>query len=610
MYKKIVTIMLNLVLLLGLGGCGRVEEGIRSDKEQIYVLCYDGGHGTQWFQDLCNKFNEETAFDLGYQIWPTFQKFNEQQLLSTIGTDQYRMYVSSPCAFTSAIYQDKLADISDILDDYAAEGEELTIGEKMVGPEQFMEIYSKHGEGLYAMPFAESVMSFVYDHDLFLKKKWYYFANETEDGAALREQGIEYSGSGDNLTFVSSTGETNYEAGDRILSAGKDGKYGTYDDGQPITEEEWRETLNMIANENYTYPLTWSGAVAPYANNVFAAVFAQYSGMDAFSTYFRFDSQGKEVELIEGIGKEDVVDGRVVYDESNKVSRVIKPENGQDVYKMEGVIKAYEFMNTYMNYNNPNAEKYINRKGAENSNSQYDTQNQFILGIEQANNQNNPLSAMLLEGSWWEYEAKAMFDTLDIYGEREFRYMLLPDFEGQAMEKSAVSCEETGIYFLAKDSNTERLNVTKSFLKFLLSDESMRYFTRETGSILPYTYELTPEDEAALTPFARNVRELYYDTENIEIVRHSQMQMLSPISYATDKNLYERYPTRLRGVRNNTIVTVLENYSRSTGDGLSGGLSAGLFGISDSEIQGIRVPYSADEWSGFLEACRNNGFEI
>ena len=169
------------------------------------------------------------------------------------------------------------------------------------------------------------------------------------------------------------------------------------------------------------------------------------------------------------------------------------------------------------------------------------------------------------------------------------------------MEKTAISCEETGIYFLAKDDNESRLDVTKSFLKYLLRDENMRFFTRETGSILPYEYDLTAEDEAALTPFARNMRELYYDTENIEVVRHSQMQMMSPISFATDKNLYERYPTRIMGTRNNTIVTVLENYGID-------GLKVGLFGLDGA--QGIRSPYSETEWQNFLNACKNNGFEL
>lgn len=602
MYKKIVTLLLSLSVVLGLVGCGKLEPGMRKDKEQIYIYVYDGGHGTQWVKDLCDAFNEETGFDRGYQVWPVFAKFNEQQLLSTIGKDEYRMYISSPCAFTSAIYEEKLADISDILDDYAAQGETKTIGEKMLRREQFQEIYSKHGEGLYAMPFAESVMSFVYDHDLFLEEEWYYFANETDDGAALTAQGISFSGSGDHLTFVSSTGKTNYVAGDRILSAGKDGKYGTYDDGQPITEEEWEETLRLIANTANQYPLTWSGAVAPYANNVFSAIFAQYSGMEDFSTYFRFDSEGKEVELIEGIGANSVSNGVVNYSDSNKVSRVITPENGLDVYKMEGIIKAYEFMNKYMNYNNPSAKRFINTKGAENANSQFDAQNQFLLGtLGGSFNADNPRSAMLLEGAWWEYEAKPMFDTLGQYGKREYRYMLLPDLEGQKMEKSAISCEETGIYFLAKDDNESRLDVTKSFLKYLLRDENMRFFTRETGSILPYEYDLTAEDEAALTPFARNMRELYYDTENIEVVRHSQMQMMSPISFATDKNLYERYPTRIMGTRNNTIVTVLENYGID-------GLKVGLFGLDGA--QGIRSPYSETEWQNFLNACKNNGFEL
>lgn len=591
-FKKILAFLFCGAVIFGLIGCGgKVDDSIRADKEQIYIYAYDGGHGQEWLNVLCDNFNEEYAFNKGYQVFPIFAKFNEQQLLSTIGKDEYRMYISSPCAFTSTIYEDKLEDISDILDDKASEEESLTIGEKMLRMDDFQEIYSKNGEGLYAMPYAESVLGFVYDHDLFLEEEWYTFASEAEDGVALAEQGIQYTTDGEKLVFQSSDGETNYAAGDYILTAGKDGKFGTYDDGQPITETEWRDLLDMIAAVPHQYPLTWSGAVVPYTNNIFAAVFAQYSGMDDFETYFRYDSQGKEVELLEDVS---VSGNTVIYGDT--VKKVITPDNGYEVFKMEGLVKAYEFLNTYMNYKNPSAAPYINQKSAVNASSQYDAQNQFLLGtLGESFNADNPRSAMLCDGAWWEYEAKPMFDTLKQYGKREYRYMLLPDLEGQVMDKSAMSCEETGIYFIAKDNDENRLSVTKEFLKFLLRDENMRYFSTETGSILPYNYDLTAEDEAKLTPFAKNTRELYYDSENIEIVRHSQLQLLSPISYLTSKNLYERYPTTITGVKQNNPLTVLENYGT---DGLQVG------------VNGMRNAYTANEWAQFVEACKSYGFYV
>lgn len=589
-FKKFFTCILCGVMALGMIGCGgKIDDSIRTDKEQIYIYAYDGGHGQDWLKVLCEQFNEEYAYDLGYQVFPVFAKFNEQQLLSTIGKDEYRMYISSPCAFTSAIYEDKLEDLSDLFDEKASESESMTIGEKMLRKDEFQQIYSKYGEGCYAMPFAESIMGFVYDHDLFLEEEWYTFATQQADGAALQEQGIAYAEENGKLKFVSSQNETNYEEGDFILTAGKDGKYGTYDDGQPITEQEWMDLLDMIASVPNQYPLTWSGAVVPYTNNIFAAIFAQYSGMDDFKTYFRYDSLGQEVELLEDV---TVSGNSVSYGDT--VCKVITPDNGYEVFKMEGLVKAYEFMNKYMNYKNPSATPYINQKSAVNASSQFDAQNQFLLGtLSESFDEYNPRSAMLCEGAWWEFEAKPMFDTLGQYGQREYRYMLLPDIEGQKMTKSAVSCEETGIYFIAKDTNTTRLGVTKEFLKFLLRDENLRYFSTETGSIMPYQYELTEEDESKLTPFSLNVRDLYYDSENIEVVRHSQLQLSSPISYLTGKNLYERYPTQIKGVRQNVPLTVLENYGTE-------GLSTG--------INGMRTAYTQSEWASYVELCRNNGF--
>lgn len=587
--KGLVSAVLSCFLALGTVACtGKLDESIRKDKEQIYVYAYDGGHGKEWLEVLCSQFNEEYGFEQGYQVYPIFAKFNEQQLLSTIGKDEYRMYISSPCAFTSVIYEDKLADLSDLFDQKASESESKTIGEKMLRKEQFSEIYSKHGKGCYALPFAESVMGFVYDHDLFVEQEWYTFAGSA-DAAAIEAQGITFTQDGVKLKFVSSENKTNYEAGDYILTPGKDGKYGTYDDGQPITESDWADMLDMIAATPNQYPLTWSGAVSPYTNNIFSAIFAQYSGMDDFDAYFRYDSKGREVDLLESV---TVSGSNVTYGDT--VKKAITPENGYEVFKMKGLVRAYEFLNKYMNYKNSSAVSYINQKSVVNASSQFDAQNQFLLGtLKGSFDANNPRSAMLCEGAWWEYEAKPMFDTLKQYGKREYRYMLLPDLEGQKMEKSAVSCEETGIYFLTNDKDAKRLGVTKEFLKFLLRDENMRYFSRETGSILPYTYELTEEDKTSMTPFSLNARELYYDAENIEVVRHSQMQLLSPISYITTKNIYERYPTQIKGVRQNVPLAVLENYG-------SNGLNTG--------VNGMRSAYTKNEWDTFMAVCRNNGF--
>ena len=71
--------------------------------------------------------------------------------------------------------------------------------------------------------------------------------------------------------------------------------------------------------------------------------------------------------------------------------------------------------------------------------------------------------------------------------------------------------------------NKSRASLNQLYLTinipFLLKDESLRYFTRTTGSTLAYDYALTGDDLSALTPYSKNIIEIYNDTENVEIIK-------------------------------------------------------------------------------------------
>ena len=91
--------------------------------------------------------------------------------------------------------------------------------------------------------------------------------------------------------------------------------------------------------------------------------------------------------------------------------------------------------------------------------------------------------------------------------------------------------------------NAERLQVTKEFVKFMLSDESLRYFMRTTGSPMPYKAEMTASDFEQMTPFARNVYELYNDTENVYIPNTSILRFGSPIRFVGGMGVDNAYST-------------------------------------------------------------------
>lgn len=548
-------------------------------KTSIKISLYGGGHGTEFMDVLIAKFMEaHPDYDAEYKISYKEEKLHAGLIQEELeaGYGEKQMYVMSQNDFVHFIYSDYLEDVSDVAARKVDGDDKPALKDKMTRYDEWQSIYSKYGQGLYAMPYAESVMGWVYDHDLFSDNGWYYFATAAEDGEALAEQGITYSEKNGKLIFTSSTGKTNYQEGDKILTAGKDGKYGTYDDGQPQTITEWDAMIRKISATG-TKAFISSGQIGSYAGQLVSALFAQYSGIDAFNQYFTYDTKGETVKLADGTEK------------------AITIENGYEVYGMEGVYKAYEFLANYFDSRKSDGRISLHPAVEDGTQNHMDAQNLFLLGSYQKSD-TNPQSAMLLEGAWWEYEARGMFKTLgDLdsawgYGQREYRFMLFPYLgEEQVSTKSAISCCESGAMIVPKDSNKDRLKVTKDFLAYLASDEAMNIFLTMTGSIMPYNYTLSAEEEAKLTPFTKNMIELYSDSENVEVVRPQIAALYSPISYAGGRN-NSYFQPKINGVLLDQPFKIVRENSL------------------DAIKTGLLNTRSASEWAGYLEKAKGQGF--
>ena len=580
LFLKITALFFSLVMLFGVAACKpKLQSG--GTGTRIYISLYSGGHGTVYFDTLIDNFMaKHPEYEGKYYIEYVPEKVHSgivtDELTSGFGDKQ--MYVMAQNDVVKLAYSDLLEDLSDVAL-MKPDGENgKTIGKKMVRAEEWRSIYSKYGEGLYALPYADSTMSFVYDHDMFIENNWYTFAAPA-DRAAIEAQGIVCSeGTGRHagrLVFVSADHKTNFEAGDPILTPGKDGKYGTYDDGQPITVEDWDNLIRKIGLTAKAF--ISAGGVGDYSQHVVSALFAQYSGIDAWNSYFTYDSNGVALNYTDG------------------TSAPLTLETGYKCNWIDGIYKAFEFVAKYFD-SRKSGDPLVSLHPAvtDGAKSHLDTQSLYLLGYQRS--ESNPMSAMLLDGAWWEYEARAMFNSLAEtepdrgYGKREYRMMLFPDLPGQKSEKSAISVCETGAFIVPKDSNKERLAVTKEFLAYMLSDEGIKTFTTITGSLMPYDTEFTEEDMAKLTPFTRNMIELYYDEENIDIVRPQLASMYSPIAYASDRVNFSYFVPKINGVAVTAPFQAVREYSL------------------DDIKTGLRAFYSADEWARYIQQAKEQGF--
>lgn len=555
--------------------CGKVEEEYDPNKTQLYVKVFNGGGGTTWIETLRDEFNKNND---EYEVILRYEKIGASSVISEIELDAATsdIYFTSEIQFQSGIYKDYFEDLTDVLNTKVDGENGKTIGEKMQNAENWKKMASKNGEGCYVLPYLDAIMGFVYNHDTFVENGWLSFASEADE-ATITAQGItfeETSDGSEKLIFKSATGATNYEDGDYILTAGKDGKYGTYDDGQPTTEEEFDNMIEDITLGNQkAKAYVYAGLYDQYSNHIVNAIAAQYVGPAAFNKMLQFDTQDEVIEMHSGDDK------------------AVSFDKGYEVYDAQGIYEGLRFADK-----NLNDETIVDANSFKvASYSHTDAQNDFLLGYKKS--QGYP--AMLVEGVWWENEARAMFNTVAAektergFGKQDYRYMLLPAIEGQKGidgqgNGTVFSASDTGGIVMKKQSDPAKLAKLKEFLCMTLTEEVLVNFTKTTGINRPFDYTLSQADLAEMTPFARNVYSIYHDKENITIIRPEVTQYAQPITFTSAMD------SRFLPLRVGT--TVYASYVRSVR--LCGGVEEALASIS----------YNQTKWDTFISDAKAQGF--
>ncbi len=504
--KKLIALTLAVISVITFSSCknlgqGQVIESIDTGKTQIYVEVFDGGYGKEWVQKVANDFN---ATYPNYQVVVYGATTDYSVIYEAIKggygtTDIY--FTCEPLYTKEMIDRNLLTDLTDVYNSHIDGENKPSIKEKTVNYEIYEDIWSDDN-GIYALPYGDSVNGIVFDYDYFVNSGYIksVSATDTQTLEALTAQGITYKTVGQKVFFESSENSVNYEEGDVITSAGKDGKFGTYDDGQPQNIAEWDDMLKRIVAKG-DKAFIWSGEFASiYTLPMITSVFAQYDGIDNFNLFYSFDGT------------------------YSRTSEKITAETGYKVYEMEGLEYSMNFFDTYLN---DNKYKHSAAIGTGVGKSHTDAQNNFILGYT-----TNSCPTMLFDGVWWEHEAKGTFDMLESrgetdkkYGVTDYRFMMLPKFEGQIGidgngNGSVLTATDTGnVYMVKRNEDAETIKMKKEFIAWTCKDEYLRYFTKTTSSFRPFVYELSDAEKAEMTVFGRNAWEMYSDRDNIAVVR-------------------------------------------------------------------------------------------
>ena len=466
--KKFIAILLSLVVcfgtMLGVTACGDTEdEEIDKTKTQLYVGIYDGGLGTEWAKKV------KTAFEAKYadtEFEPGTGKRGVQVLIrpDKLGYEPDTLIANIQSGVETC---DVYLTANNLYYKFVQGGvaEDITdlLGEK---------VYGEDGE------LSENGTISLLDKmdDYFVETfKWSdgkYYGFPFEDSL----QGLIY----DEDLF-----------NERRWTV-------------PTTMSDFYKLIARMANSSVT-PFTWTGTInAFYYTCLTTAIVAQYEGSEGVKAYKSYTGT--------------LDSDNYYYDETNPENNVITEKNAWKLAGNRGNLEALKFLREITK-----DARYCSSLAFGGSQTHLTAQQEFLLSIEKESNTGSGRIAMLLDGEWWENEARGQFGEMASrdenygYGKRNFKFLPMPAIDGQKSDKrTVVSFSSGSVGFVS--TKAARKDIAKLWIQFMHQNSQLTTFTTTTGSSLPYKYTLSDEAYASLTSFAKSVWDVKHD-ENVEIIR-------------------------------------------------------------------------------------------
>ncbi len=504
-FKKVMAVaMAALSLATVCSACGGRNPFIASDetqkdvdtsKTQLQVGCYAGGYGRAWLDAAIARFEAQYAQESfetdkkGVQIHVDYQKSYANQSQATMDGMKQSVIFTEQIFFNDYIINGKFLDISDIvtqsLSDVSGGKETGKIEDKLTQEQQ--KAYKAYDGKYYCLPHYESFGGLSIDADLFAEKNLYVsnksIGNDYDEFGCIKD-----------------------EFG--IKSNGPDGKSGTYDDGLPATYEEFFQVCDKMVDCGID-PFIWTGGFPEYVNLLPIALYADGAGAEGFSTTYDFDSNGKQVQ---------------VYDENmQKQNVVITNENAYLMKQQVAKYDAIDFMRKIVE----NDASYVNENAKSGACTHEGAQRYFIAGKKK--------TGFLIEGNYWYNEAKPVFEEMvsdkgdEKYSadNRNFQWIPLPRATSVAPNDYKITTVDRNYSCAFINANVQsdpvKERLSKLFLKFCYTKESLIEFTVESGATKGLNYQLTEAEEATMVSKLNTYEKSVWDFR-------SRANVLYPIS--------------------------------------------------------------------------------
>ena len=509
LFKTIMVCILSASMMLsGAVGCGSGDEDddivIDEAKVQIYVNNYNGGAGKAWLDKIIIDF--EAAYSdykvenngntyVGVQIVPNN---NKQEMFDDVTAEYDEVFfLDKTTNFYDMVTTGKLLDITDIVTTPNAKDNNKTIESKL---DRTQVDYLKVNGKYYSIPHYEILGGLTYNRNLFNNKSFFfakggapseycnYIQQNNSNPAPMSDKFTDL----DDCIFTDLSGE---------LSAGPDGKYGTFDDGLPATYDEFFALCDWMVL-NGTNPVTWSGQFGKgYMNYLLNDLYADFDGKEMVNLSYNFN--GRADRIVSNVGD----NGALTFEYNVNIN----DSTGYKMYQTEGIYHALEFVDRLTS----NSNYYSSKLTQGQAHSHTTAQTEFVLSeFNPAKWNNGKNIAMLVEGSYWENEAKdyGIFNDLSESNKtaKDVSYALLPIpkvNESYIGKKAVITEGMSGMYFARSNVASYKVEIIKEFLKFCSTDEKLQEFTAITGVTKGFNYDLSAVN-GDITDFAKSVIEI------------------------------------------------------------------------------------------------------
>lgn len=485
--KKQLVRVLSLAAMAAIVGtlpsCGTVNKGNGEDltKANLSIATFDGGVGVEWLENAARRFEEK------YKDADYFQEGRVGVKISVVANKSYDgnyllesslskdIYFTESVDYINVANTGKYLDLTDTFNEkLTAFGEDKSVLDKI--DDNLKGFLSRQGK-YYAVPFYDAFYGFVYDVTLF-KDRGYYVSKSGNATSNLNN-----------------------------LSAGPDGVEGTSDDGLPATYEQFAKMLNWIKNDGVT-PLAYSVKYDEYILRTLTNYWMNYEGVDQAQLNYNFE--GTATHIVDGFNP----------DGSPKlINKDITFANGYDLQKQAGKYYALDFLKNILCSDVKNYHGDSTHTGAQSS---------FVEGKHYGD---ESARAMLVDGSWWENEAKEAFTSLEYNNFERSDYALMPIPHVDASRigsKQTILSQNNSYGFVA--GNTTNPELAKEFMKFLHTDAELSAFTATTSMTRALRYDISSSDLEKVTSYGKSLID-YKKNCNIVYPCSSLPQVINNASY-------------------------------------------------------------------------------